>query len=114
MELSKRDEMIIQLQEAIKDNQNDVLIKIKEIDRVQKDNRFLGSIYEDYRRYRDYIIQEKEREKRQMERLVHYLERILLESNLTDAMNRRAIMEQNRILGQLDTVKKELDKLVSH
>ncbi len=114
MDLSKRDEMILQLQEAIKDNQNDVLIKIKELDSVQKDNRFLGSIYEDYRRYHNYIIQEKEREKRQMERLVHYLEKILLEANLTDAMNRRAIMEQNRILGQLDTVKKELDKLVSH
>lgn len=59
MDLSKRDEMILQLQEAIKDNQNDVLIKIKELDSVQKDNRFLGSIYEDYRRYHDYIIQEK-------------------------------------------------------
>ena len=48
-----------------------------------------------------------------MERLVHYLEKIVLETNLTDNMTRRAIMEQNRILGQLDTVKKELDKLVS-
>ena len=113
MELSKRDEMIIQLQKAIKDNQNGILIKITELDGVQKDNRFLGSIYEDYRRYRDYIIQKKECEKRQMERLVHYLEKIVLEANLTDTMNRRAIMEQNRILGQLDTVKKELDKLVS-
>ena len=113
MELAKRDEMIMQLQTAIKDNQNNVLIKMKELDSVQNDNRFLGSIYEDYRRYRDYITQEKEREKRQMERLVHYLEKIILETNLTDAMTRRAIMEQNRILGQLDTVKSELDKLVS-
>ena len=113
MEISKRDEMIIQLQAAIKDNHDGVLLKLKELDSVQKDNRFLGSIYEDYRRYRDYIIQEKEREKTQMERLVHYLEKIVLEANLTDNMTRRAIMEQNRILGQLDTVKKELDKLVS-
>jgi isocitrate dehydrogenase len=113
MEIAKRDKMIIQLQAAIKDNHDGVLIKIKELGNIQKDNRFLGSVYEDYRRYRDYIIQEKEREKRQMERLVHYLEKIVLETNLTDNMTRRAIMEQNRILGQLDTVKKELDKLVS-
>ena len=113
MELSKRDEMIIRLQEAVKNNQNDVFIKIKELDSVQKDNRFLGSIYEDYRRYQNYIVDKKEQEKQQMERLVNYLERIILEANLTDSMTRRAIMEQNRILGQLDTVKKELDKLVS-
>ena len=113
MELARRDEMIIQLRAVIKDNQDGVLGKMKELSNIQEDNRFLGSIYEDYRRYRDYIIQEKEREKRQMERLVHYLEKILLESNLTDVMTRRAIMEQNRILGQLDSVKSELDKLVS-
>ncbi len=113
MELARRDEMIIQLRAAIKDNRDGILGKMEQLRDIQKNNRFLGSIYEDYHRYRDYIIQEKEREKRQMERLIHYLEKILLESNLTDAMTRRAIMEQNRILGQLDKVKSELDKLVS-
>ena len=113
MEIAKRDKMIVQLQGAIKENQNSILVQLKELDGIQKENRFLGAVYEDYRRYRSYIIQEKEREKRQMESLVHYLEKIILETNLTDAMTQRALMEQNRILGQLDTVKSELDKLVS-
>jgi len=113
MEIVKRDKMIVQLQGAIKENQNSIFVQLKALDGVQKENRFLDAVYEDYRRYRDYIIHEKEREKRQMEQLIHYLEKILLESSLTDAMNRRALMEQNRILGQLDTVKSELDKLVS-
>ena len=113
MDLAERDMLIAQLQGAIADNQDGIFVQLKELDGIQKDNRFLGAVYDDYRRYRDYIIQEKQREKNQMESLVHYLEKIMLESNLTEAMTRRALMEQNRILGQLDTVKMELDKLVS-
>lgn len=113
MDLAERDMLIAQLQGAIADNQDGIFVQLKELDGIQKDNRFLGAVFDDYRRYRDYIVQEKQREKNQMESLVHYLEKIMLESNLTEAMTRRALMEQNRILGQLDTVKSELDKLVS-
>ena len=113
MDVAIKDTLIKQLQQAIKENQDGVLVQMKELDTVQKDNRFLQSIYEDYKRYQNYIIKEKEREKRQMETLVHYLEKIIMETNLTDAMTKRAILEQNHILGQLDNVKSELDKLVS-
>ena len=113
MDIAIKDTLIKQLQQAIKENQDGVLVQMKELDTVQKDNRFLQSIYEDYKRYQNYIIKEKEREKRQMETLVHYLEKIIMETNLTDAMTKRAILEQNHILGQLDNVKSELDKLVS-
>ena len=113
MDIAIKDTLIKQLQQAIKENQDGVLVQMKELDTVQKDNRFLQSIYEDYKKYQNYIIKEKEREKRQMETLAHYLEKIILEANLTDAMTKRAILEQNHILGQLDNVKSELDKLVS-
>ena len=113
MELSTRDKMIMQLQDAIKENQDGVLSKISELNIIEKDNRFLRSVYTDYKKYHDYIIQEKKREQQQMKMLAQYLEKILLEANLTDSMAQRAILEQNRILGQLNEIKSELDKLVS-
>jgi hypothetical protein len=113
MEISNRDKIIDALQSEIRNNQNKILSELKDLDIIRKDNRFLNGVYEDYRKYKDYIIKEKEREKYQMELLIQYLERILAESKLTDDMTRRAIFEQNRILMQLDDVKQELDNIIT-
>jgi hypothetical protein len=113
MDLAIRDTIIEKLRAEIKKNQSEVMVQLRDIEVIQGDNKFLSAVFDDYKRYKEYIVGEKEREKEQMEMLVRYLEKILEEINLTEDMRRRALWEQNRILGQLDGVKKELDDLVS-
>ena len=112
MNVALRDIIIDRLQTEIKKNQKEVFSQLREIEDVQGENIFLADVYADYKRYKDFILREKERETEQMEMLVKYLDNIFEEINLTEDMRRRALFEQNRILEQLDNVKKDLDNLV--
>ena len=113
MDVARRDQKLLLIQSEIKNNKRQIFEYLVEAENTRKDNCFLDSIRDDYRRYRDYIVEEKRRERAQMELLISYLERILEESQLSLEEANRAKYEQNRILGQLDAVKQELDELVS-
>lgn len=113
MDVARRDQKLLLIQSEIKNNKRQILEYLVEAENTRNDNCFLDSIRDDYRRYRDYIVEEKRRERAQMELLIGYLERILDESQLSLEEANRAKYEQNRILGQLDAVKQELDELVS-
>ena len=49
-------------------------------------NTKLRNIYEEYKGYRDYIINTKKDQQIQLLSILHYLEKTLLEANLTDRM----------------------------
>ena len=113
MDLARRDEILLLLQKEIQSNKRQILEYLEDAEKTQKENRFFDGIRDDYVRYRNHIVAEKERERVQMELLIEYLERILEETELSLEEANRARYEQNRILGQLEEVKRELDELVS-
>lgn len=113
MDLAKRDKIIELLRSEINKTQDSVVTYLKEAKNVQNENDFLDSIKNDYKRYHKYILNEKERERKQMEMLINYLDKVLEEANLSAEMANRARFQQNKILGEMEKVKGELDRLTT-
>ena len=53
----------------------------------------------------------KKEQELQILRLLHYLEKSMLEANLTDRMVRQAKHEQQVLLGKLNTVRSDLTEI---
>ncbi len=113
MDLATRDQVIELLQSEINKTQDDVIGYLEETKKVQNENEFLESVTNDYRRYHKYIVDEKERERKQLQMLMGYLDKILQEAGLSAEMANRARFQQNQILGEMDKIKGELDRITN-
>ena len=111
MDLATRDKIIELLQSEIHKTQDSVMGYLEETKSVQNENEFLESVTNDYKRYHKYILDEKERERRQMQILIEYLDKVLQEAGLSADMANRARFHQNQILGEMEKIKSELDRL---
>ena len=111
MDLATRDQVIELLQSEINKTQDTVLDYLEEAKNVQNENEFLEGVTNDYKRYHNYILAEKERERKQLETLIGYLDKVLQEAGLSAEMANRARFQQNQILGEMDKIKGELDRI---
>jgi hypothetical protein len=111
MDLANRDKIIELLQSEINKTQDSVMGYLEETKKVQNENEFLESVTDDYKRYHKYIVDEKERERKQLEMLMGYLDKILQEAGLSAEMANKARFQQNKILGEMDNIKGELDRI---
>jgi len=111
MDLATRDKVIELLRSEINKTQDTVIDYLEEAKNVQNENTFLESVTNDYRRYHNYILSEKERERRQLQMLIGYLDKVLQEAGLSAEMANRARFQQNQILGEMDKIKGELDRI---
>ena len=111
MDLATRDQVIELLQSEINKTQDTVLDYLEEAKDVQKENEFLEGVTNDYKRYHKYIVDEKERERKQLEMLMGYLDKVLQEAGLSAEMANKARFQQNQILGEMDNIKGELDRI---
>ena len=111
MDLATRDQVIELLQSEINKTQDTVLDYLEEAKNVQNENEFLEGVTNDYKRYHNYILAEKERECKQLEMLIGYLDKVLQEAGLSAEMANRARFQQNQILGEMDKIKGELDRI---
>lgn len=111
MDLATRDKFIATLQSEINKTQDSVTGYLEETKKVQGENEFLQSVTSDYKRYHKFIVDEKERERKQLEDLMGYLDKILEEADLSAEMANKARFQQNNILGEMDNIKGELDRI---
>ena len=111
MDLAQRDQFIQQMQYEIDNTQDTIMEYLRDAENVQKDNEFLESVTNDYKRYHEYILQQKKEQREHIEMLSSYLDKNLDQANLSLEMAKRARWQQNQILGELEKVKTELDKI---
>ena len=111
MDLATRDKVIELLRSEINKTQDTVIDYLEEAKNVQNENAFLESVTNDYKRYHNYILSEKERERKQLEMLMDYLDKVLQEAGLSAEMANKARFQQNQILGEMDNIKGELDRI---
>ena len=114
MEIAERDRKLLLIKNAMKANQEHILQKLNKLEKTKKENAFLNTIYEDYKRYHTHMLEEKKRQKWQLELLVQYLEMSMHMAGLTENAVHKAKREQMRILSELDKVRDELNTLVHY
>jgi len=112
-DMANRDLIQLKIEKEMKNNQKNMLYRLKHINKMQEKNEFLREIAKDYNRYYKYIVDQKEKEKVNIEKLVIYLDNLIVEGDLSDTMLKRAEFQQQNIMKELDRVKSSLDEIVS-
>ena len=92
----------------IKKNRNNLHSNLRNLRTFQKDNKFLRQIYDDYEDYHNFIINQKKEQELTILRLLHYLEKSMLEANLTERMVSEAKHEEKILLDKLSKIRGEL------
>ena len=111
MDIFKKDMILKQIASEIKTNRNVISHNVFTLSNLKEKNNNLKDIYEDYKKYHDYIVNIKKEQELQLLRLLHYLEKNMLEANLTNRMVREAKHEQQILLSKLNIVRSDLAEI---
>jgi hypothetical protein len=111
MSLAQRDLYITQIEAQIEAKRKLLLEKQKKMNVLAKQNSFLVGVRDDYNRYHQYIVNEKQEQIRAMEVLQKYLSELANSTNMTVNNIKDAKIEQDKILREMRKIKGELDTI---
>jgi cell division septum initiation protein DivIVA len=111
--LAQRDLILSQIDKQIKAKKELLITKHKELQKKQEVNDFLDNVKNDYNRYYNYIVREKEKQLKAMNMLKEYLDDLINSEQLVNTQLKMAKLDQRQILEEMDKIKSELDELVS-
>ena len=108
----ENDEKFIQIQELIESKRNMLLNKQKKLRFITKQNKFLDAVKNDYQKFYGYINQQKRDQIRALEVLDEYIKDLTISGKLTKHNIDDAKEEQNKILMEVNSIKKNLDEII--
>ena len=121
MSIYDKDLLLRKIQCQIKKNKKKLIRDFRELETAKTNNDFLDSVYEDYQNYKNYIVGMKKDQEIQILSLLHYLEKSMLEANLTERMVQEAKHEEkillnklSKIRGELKDITKEVEQISNH
>jgi chromosome segregation ATPase len=112
LSLAERDLHLIQIDQEIRNKKKLLVKKKKELDKKQKLNQYLDGVKDDYTKYYDYIVEEKQQQYNSLILLKEYMSDLMETENLVDDQLRSAKYNQKDIIREIDNVKAELDELI--
>jgi hypothetical protein len=112
MELGVRDIHILQIEKAIKGKRDLLVAKKKDLEKKSKLNDYLSNVKEDYNKYYNYILNEKQQQYNSMLLLKDYLSDIMETDKLVEEQLRSAKHDQKDIILEIDKLKQEIDELI--
>ena len=110
--LAERDLYLLQIETEIKNKKQLLVKKKKDLDQKQNLNHFLTGVTQDYQKYYNYILNEKQQQYKMLLLLKEYLNDLINTENLVDEHRRTAKHDQKHIIQEIDKVKGELDNLI--
>ena len=111
MSIYDKDLLLSKIQCQIKKNKRKLIRDFRELEAAKTNNEFLDSVYEDYQNYKNYIVGMKKDQEIQILSLLHYLEKSMLEANLTERMVLEAKNEEKILLNKLAEIRGELKEI---
>lgn len=111
MDIYNEDLLLKKIQCQIKKNKKKLINDFRELEHSKTNNEFLNEIYNDYEKYKNYIVGLKKDQEIQILSLLHYLEKSMLEANLTERMVLEAKNEEKILLNKLAEIRGELKEI---
>jgi septal ring factor EnvC (AmiA/AmiB activator) len=111
--LSERDLYLRDIDEQIIVRRNFILEKTKAIEKKKKVNHFLEGVADDYKKYYEYIVNEKQQQYDSMLRLQKYLDELTKTQQMAAHELKNAKRDQRELLHEMEKIKAELEKYVS-
>ena len=113
MDLALRDQKLHHVKCELRDRKKKLFNKLLVLQKNVKENKFLEGIVDDYGRYYDYMVRQKTEQLEAFKIISEYLNKITLETELTDAALERAKDDQSNILREMNYIKEDLDEIIS-
>lgn len=110
--LAKRDQYLSQIEEQIRDKKKMLIKKKKELNKKAKLNHYLSGVKDDYNKYYDYILNEKQQQFNALTLLKEYMGDLITTEKLVDNQLKTAKHDQKDITREIDEVKMELDEMI--
>ena len=111
MEVYNKDLLLNTIKCQIQKSKKQLIKNFRDLEKSKKDNKFIKDVYEDYKDYKNYIVGLKKDQEIQILSLLHYLEKNMLEANLTQRMVDEARNEEKILLNKLSKIRGELKAL---
>lgn len=110
--LAQRDLNLLQIEREIMNKKYLLVNKKKDLDKKQKLNNYLDTVKDDYTKYYDFIVNEKQQQYNALLLLKEYMNDLTKTENLVDEQLRSVKHDQKDIIREIDKVKNELDELI--
>jgi hypothetical protein len=112
--LVENDEKILQIEELIEAKRRMLLEKQKKFKNISKQNQFLEAVKNDYTKYYDYISQQKQHQIKALELLNGYVRDLSNSGQLSKHNIDDAKFEQEKILKEINEIKKGLETIINN
>lgn len=107
-----QDDKLLHIQRQIKEKKEYLLDKHLSLRKITKTNSFLEDVKNDYTKYHEYIVQQKQDQIEALNLLNNYLKDLTLTGKISKQQVNDAKLEQQHILKELDAIKKSLDDII--
>ena len=111
--LENRDQKLLQIENLIDAKRKMLIGKQKKFKNLTKQNEFLNEVKQDYNKYYGYIIKQKEEQMSALTLLNTYIKDLTISNSLSKNNIHDAKNEQQKILTEINSIKKELDNIIT-
>jgi hypothetical protein len=110
--LAERDLYLVHIDTLMDEKRKMLLEKQKTLQQTAKENEYLEMVRNDYRKYYNHIVKQKEDQINAMNYLKQYIDEIIVNGKLTDMDLENAKMEQDELIQEMDNIKGKLDEII--
>jgi hypothetical protein len=109
--LAERDLYLVHIDTLMDEKRKMLLEKQKTLQQTAKENEYLEMVRNDYRKYYNHIVKQKEDQINAMNYLKQYIDEIMVDGKLTDVDLENAKMEQDELIQEMAHIKSKMDEI---
>ena len=110
--LAERELYLVHIDTLMDEKRKMLLEKQKTLQQTAKENEYLEMVRNDYRKYYNHIVKQKEDQINAMNYLKQYIDEIIVNGKLTDVDLENAKMEQDELIQEMGNIKGKLDEII--
>jgi hypothetical protein len=110
----RKDQQFLRMQQLIEEKRNMLLARQHKLKKAARQNEFLEVVKNDYAKYYNYIADQKREQIQALELLNKYIDDLNSTNKLSKYNMEDAKVEQQKIMGEITSIRKGLDQIMSH
>jgi len=110
--IPENDDRLIQIENLIEAKKNLLIKKQKTLSQISQQNKFLGDVKNDYVKYNNFIIQQKQDQIKSFKIINDYINSLTISGKLNKYDIEDAKEEQKKIINEIKSIKHNLDDII--
>jgi hypothetical protein len=111
--IAEKDNKLVQIEKLIEAKKNMLLKKQKTLTQISNQNSFLSDVKNDYVKYNNYIVKQKEHQIISFKIINDYINNLIVSGKLSKYDIEDAKEEQKKILTEIKSIRRNLDDVIN-